>query len=222
MARPIDPEPRPRVPPLGWTHRSIPHDFAVGLPEPASLPRIDFSTVLDLRRSQNGDSLDVNKLSTLLFHATRQRDAGLGRFERTWKSRPSPSAGGLHVLQLLAIPVGFGITGVHDVEKHRLLAYNDDKSVKHLNALSLEKLTGAKSGTTLQFFADQQELESCYENSSSLLWRDSGALSTVISLVATALGLTSVTLGRAGTEFLSALRIGEPFIGCGAIHIGSK
>ena len=222
MAGPIDSEPRPRVPLLDWTHRSVPHDFVVDLPEPDNLPLVDFAVVLDRRRSRNGDWLDLKELSTLLFHSTRQRDAGIGRFKRQWKSCPSPSSGGLHVLRVLIIPVGDGVTGVHDVQKHRLLAFSDDQFVKQLNARSIEKLTSAKAGATLQFFADPEELESCYENSFSLLWRDSGALSTVVSLVATALGLTTVILGRTGTEFMDALGVGNHFVGCGAIHVGSK
>ena len=76
-------------------------------------------------------------------------------------------------------------------------------------------------GSTLQFFADPNELESCYENSTSLLWRDSGALATAISFVAAASGLSSVVLGRIGTNIIRFSGLEVPFLGFGAVHIGT-
>jgi hypothetical protein len=88
------------------------------------------------------------------------------------------------------------------------------------NAANVRGLTNAEHGSTLQFFADPNELESCYENSTSLLWRDSGALATAISFVAAASGLTSVVLGRIGTKIIRISGLDVPYLGFGAIHIG--
>ncbi|KTE20559.1 hypothetical protein ATE67_09935 [Sphingopyxis sp. H050] len=54
------------------------------------------------------------------------------------------------------------------------------------------------------------------------MWRDAGALTAVVSLVATLLGLVSVPLGRHGDDIVLATQLGAGFVGVGGIHICSK
>jgi hypothetical protein len=90
--------------------------------------------------------------------------------------------------------------------------------LRRVNAKNVGILCAAQRGTTLQFIADANYLSSYYENSETLLWRDSGALAATICLVATAMGLTSVILGRTGADLLTDW---EGFVGVGAVHIGA-
>ena len=53
------------------------------------------------------------------------------------------------------------------------------------------------------------------------MWRDAGALCVILTLVATALGLESVMLGRQGDEIAGAAGLGNPWAGVGAVHVGS-
>ncbi len=90
--------------------------------------------------------------------------------------------------------------------------------MRDANSDSVNSLCSATAGTTLQFVADIEFLESCYENSASLLWRDSGALAMTICMVATSLGMTSVVLGRVGSSLLGGKNFSDRFVGAGAVH----
>jgi hypothetical protein len=92
--------------------------------------------------------------------------------------------------------------------------------VRDANSESVNSLCSATAGTTLQFVADIEFLESCYENSASLLWRDSGALAMTIRMVATSLAMTSVVLGRVGSSLLGGKNFTDRFVGAGAVHLG--
>jgi hypothetical protein len=96
----------------------------------------------------------------------------------------------------------------------------DPNPVRNANSNSVNSLCSAAAGTTLQFIADIEFLEGCYENSASLLWRDSGGLATTICMVATSLGMTSVVLGRVGSSLLNGVNFSDRFVGAGAVHLG--
>jgi hypothetical protein len=187
-------------------------------------PDTAFLDVLGGRSSGTGGPLSERELSSVLWHGMLLRESSShGRFGMGWESRSAPSSGGLHPLRLLCIPLGdAGVVGVHEPETHTLLrCAADDRAVKKVNLASVRDLTGAHAGTTLQIVADPTKTDACYENSQSLILRDAGALIATISFVATALGLTSCPLGRAGTDISRSAGLLAPFIGLGAVHLGS-
>jgi hypothetical protein len=93
---------------------------------------------------------------------------------------------------------------------------------RELNAASVLALTGASAGTTLQFIADWRRYEACYDAPDSLLWRDSGVLTAIIALVATALDLVATPLGRHGSDIVEVAGLRPSFVGAGGIHLGSR
>lgn len=221
MVMPINEEPQPRsgLPVIGksdyssWPLRA--------LPTPQPLPKAYFSDVLNDRRSAVSDQLSEQLLGDLLFHVFRRRRGGNGRFGQPWEGRASPSAGGLHVISVLCIPIDCNSSlGLYDNRCHGIRLLGGSEHLRERNTASVEQLTSAKGGTTLQLMADNKTLSACYENSQTLLWRDSGALAATICLVATCLGLTSVVLGRTG----ASLSIGqglEDLQAVGAVHLGA-
>ncbi len=220
---PIDDEPRPILPPQAATRASFPDDGVLELPKPRFLPDVGFSDVLSSRRSAISGRVPQQQLGDLLFHVMRERCRGPGRFGVPWVGRASPSAGGLHVLSILCIPVGESDpVGVYDPSSHALKLVQDPTPVRDANSDSVISLCSATAGTTLQFVADAEFLESCYENSASLLWRDSGALAMTICMVATSLGMTSVILGRTGSDLLRCPSLNSHFVGAGAVHLGGR
>ena len=76
-------------------------------------------------------------------------------------------------------------------------------------------------GTTLQIVADPALTSACYENAGSLVLRDAGALVMTVCLVAAALGVSAVPLGRAGTDVVRAAAIDAPLVGVGAVHLSA-
>lgn len=194
------------------------------LPKEIDCPSARLLDVLARRRSRTGGTVSSNSLASLLWHTCQLRERRSdGRFGR-WESRPCPSAGGIHAIRLLVLPLEtMGDVGVYDDDVHalRLAAKAPDQAIA-LNAASVLNLTGAKLGVTLQFVADPSRLSDCYDNHETLLWRDAGAFSAMICLVAEALGMSSVTLGRHGTDIVRSFGIDAPLVGVGGVHLGCR
>lgn len=194
----------------------------VALPEGIAAPATDFLGVLSRRRSRVGGPVPAGAIGSLLWHSTLLRARGFdGRFGQ-WESRACPSAGGLHPLRLLVLPIsGNSPAGVYADGIHAVGGVGRDPRASVVaNAESVRSLTAATAGTTVQLFADPTRIASCYANHETLLWRDAGAMTGVICLVAEALGLTSVPLGRHGTSIVRTFGLGAPMAGFGAVHVG--
>jgi len=218
---PIDDEPRPRPLPLATTRATFSGHRIHKLPKPLFLPDVGLSDALAARRSAISGRASQQQLGDLLFHVMRERCRGPGRFGVPWVGRASPSAGGLHVLSILCIPVEEDDpVGVYDASSHTLKLVQDPSPLRDANSDSVNSLCSAVAGTTLQFIADVEFLEGCYENGASLLWRDSGALAMTICMVATSLGMTSVVLGRVGSTLIDGVNFSDRFVGAGAVHLG--
>lgn len=168
-----------------------------------------------------GGPVSEEQLSSLLRHSTQLRSRNTnGRFG-LWESRTAPAAGGLHALRIVALTGdGSARSGLYDDLSHGLRAPSDMADALCLNRENLVRLLGTSTGTTLQFVADGALYAACYENWSSLMWRDSGALCTILTLVATALSLNSVVLGHHGDNVVAAFGMSPEWIAAGAVHIG--
>lgn len=218
----IDREPIPRSISREWNAPEIEYSGFVELPAQSGPPEILFSDAMTHRSSGIGGAVEYADLASLLWHSSHcYPTTEAGRFDRTWYHSFTPAAGGLHSLKILCIPIQKQPIGIYDRKLHRLNLLPNAEAVRQANATNVRVLSNAEYGSTLQFFADPNELESCYENSTSLLWRDSGALAAAISFVAAASGLTSVILGRVGTSIVRSAGLDTPNVGFGAVHIGT-
>lgn len=219
MTSPIDDEPSPHFH-LWPIRRHLRGSPSLLLPKQIDRPETGFFDVLDERRSCVGKPLSVDQLSSLLWHSTRLRDRRLGRFGIGQESRSAPSGGGLHPIRLLILPLGQEDGGLYDDHDHALIPI--DAQAKKANSDSMYKIFGDASGVTIQFAADSDLVAACYSNPMSLIWRDAGALAATICLVATALKLAAVPVGRLGTNIVEAAGMPSGFIGAGAVHISSS
>ena len=222
MGKRTDREPRPRKKPRKWAAQQIDATDLYVLPRDVRTPEHSFIDVLNARQSRIGGPLEVSDLSSLMWHSMLLRERNHdGRFGIPWESRSAPSGGGLHPIQVLCLPLEkTEPRGLYSARDHTLLDIGAGPKACELNTVSVAELTGATAGTTLQFVADWSKLDAFYEEAKSILWRDSGALAASICLIATALELTAVPLGRLGTDILRAAGINEPFVGAGAVHVG--
>lgn len=220
MASDTEREPRPRLGARGIPRILPDWPSCTGWPRNVRTPEIDFLQILQARRSSIGREVDEADLASLLRLATMLRSRRIdGRFGE-WESRSAPSAGGMHAIALLVLPIGSGPTGIYDDARHCLLAPPKPERALEMNRASVDRLCGAAAGTTIQLLADGPRYAACYENHSSLMWRDAGALVTVLALVSTVLGLRSVILGREGGDIAEATGL-ERWTAVGAIHLGT-
>lgn len=191
-----EPSPTGATDPGRWLWPSV---DGLQMPRPSALDR-DFSEVLAKRNSAPGpDSVTSQQLSTILWHSCliRERHPPRGSV-RGWESRIAPSAGGLHELEILCLPLGGTLPmSWYDPLQHRLLpvaALEPGAADGHRQVVA--DLCGSTDGISLQFVADWQRLSRLYSNASSLLWRDAGALLMAVCLVAEATNVACTPLGR--------------------------
>lgn len=192
-------------------------------PRQVAAPEVDFLAVLGARRSTVGGPVPEPTLAAVLRHSTMLRSRGSdGRFG-VWESRSAPAAGGLHGIAMLALPFGDSeAAGVYDPDRHALRASASVAHAVTINRDVVTALLSARGGTTVQFVADRARYDTCYSDPDSLIWRDSGALSAIVTLVATALSLRSTVVGRHGDDVVRAFGFGENWIGVGGVHLGSQ
>ncbi len=217
MASHTDPEPAPRFD-GNASRRLITSGSVQLLPRDVRAPDTNFFDVLGSRRSGVGGPLGIDDLSALLWHSTALRSRAPGRFGVSAESRNSPSGGGLHPIKLLVLPLEDSIAGFYDDRQHGLGTVAP--AAIAINRESISTILGRSRGTTIQFAADRALLDACYDNASSILWRDAGALVATMCLVATALGIAACPVGRVGDDVVDAAGVMEGFVGAGAVHFG--
>lgn len=217
---PINAEPWPRIGIEAPRRAPLPNEWT---PLPRAIRETDaaFLDVLRDRRSAVGGPVGSDDLSSLLWHVTalRERHAE-GRFGIPWESRPAPSAGGLHAIRIVVLPLDDTAQAGEYLPDHHALAPVDPNCID-ANRASVAEMIGATTGTTLQLACDLDLLAACYNNPETLMWRDAGTLAATIAFAATALGMTSVVLGRMGTGVLTAAGIDPRLAAVGAVHVGA-
>lgn len=227
MATLIDAEPRPRPSPRSPERNHWEGRPRIALARTITEPKIDFLDLLRRRRSSIGHaSVAPTDLSSLLWHAMllRARRPATADFA-AWESRAAPSAGGIHCISLLCLPIEDDASaGLFDPERHELVQLSDDqrRAAVEENRRNVAVMCGATCGTTLQFVADIPRIDGAYENAETLIWRDAGALTMTLALAAEALDLAALPLGRTGAEIVTAAGLGHGWRGVGAIHISSR
>ena len=220
MAPPIDEEPRPRLDRKAegpsWPQADVVHRFAPTLPAPTRT----FFEVLDARRSRSGIDLSLEWLGTILWHASRLREQRTdGRFG-SWESRRPPSAGGIHGLRFVLLPIGNpGPAGLYDPDGHALLGLANPVQAAELAANLLGDMGLPQKGWFAQVIVDIQAYQSRYDRSDSLILRDVGALCCMVTLAAEAMGAWSRILGHLDSGIAGALELGPRYAGAGGLHL---
>ena len=217
--------PQPRKFPLSISR----FDFKIGAV--ISLPKIQqhrlppLHLVLDRRQSRREfkTPLAIQKLSDLLWHSSRVRQIRRTAGNVEWQSRPSPSGGGCHPIQLLLLraPVLETSLLIYNPE-HHALGVRELPSDKFLQKCigEVENCLKINHGTVFWFVADLARSGAKYRNPESLAWRDSGALLATISLVAESLALECCGLGIHDIPSLrKLLQFDQSIIGVGGCII---
>ncbi len=216
-------EPYPRNEPLSW-ESFRPSSLEVERlirPQPPG-PR-DFADVIRARRSELAGPVGWSHVAELLWHAAGSKgyaDSGRAGVPIEW--RASPSAGGLHPINLLCI---------NDDADSRPRLYNsidhafhilnvDSEAIATKNATAVAALLGAHRGCTIRFIADISKVKAVYENADSLVLRDAGCLISTLCLCAEWLDLAACPLGFLGEEMVTLLGFPQPrFRAVGGVQI---
>ena len=136
--------------------------------------------------------------------------------------RPTISAGALHSVNVVVVDWRcFSKALRYDPMTHRL------QSLRVVQSESLHefaKICGAilpeGPKTALALIGDKRRIDALYEHSTSLLWRDAGALLQTLAIVSAAYRLAFCPLGTLGGHLVEALGLNQQFarpVGCAAI-----
>lgn len=166
---------------------------------PVCAPLLD---VLSTRRSRRRfRSISSRRLSDLLFHSARVRSSWDGSDGYRLSSRPAPSAGARHPIEILGvfnqvqgIPRGLWHFDPFGLELRCVSARPREIARYNKSACAVLGTTTAPPVIFL-FVAVLQRTLSRYPAGLSLIWRDSGALAATIALAAEGIGLAACPLG---------------------------
>ncbi len=183
-----------------WVQR-LAADVCRPVPSPPRRPRAPsrpLDQVLTERASRAGTGpVPGDTLHVLLERLREPRQTALDAAGRAWESRPYPSAGGTHSLDVLVL--ARHVTGwrngwyrwqPHDGPVPVLPPRTRDA----VTAIGLA-LRGRETSAYLLAVADLPLLHARYPNGAALGWRDAGCLLATAHLIATDLGLASTIVG---------------------------
>jgi SagB-type dehydrogenase family enzyme len=201
-----NPTPRKRY--LKVTHFQYPIVNTVPLIRPKRLKEVPFfKTVLSRRSSSSFGRISGSKLSQLLYYTTKNIEIGFLESGNLWAKRPSPSAGGIHPIDIIIYDPSQGPRLYyydpveHSMSELRLEAKETSRFIKHVRSIK----TDSGNAIILWMVAHKYRTNAKYKNSESLIWRDAGCLLYCINLVSAALEIPCCPLGSLGEPFISGL-----------------
>lgn len=198
------------------------------IPKPARRKWPPVDRLLATRQSRRDFkvALTLQQLGDLLWHSSRTRHTERVAGNTLWTSKPTPSGGGCHPVQMLVLQA--------PLLKDKILIYDSDHHVFGVRDVPNAKLIQqslrevdqcleTKNGTVIWFVADLARSGARYKNPESLAWRDSGALLATISLVAEGLGLDCCGLGLHDIPTLrNFLKLEDWTIGVGGCILAAR
>lgn len=215
-------EPSPRGSPLEYSEFAwrVSSTFAPRTyPEPAD---ISFSEVVELRRSRrNLRPAKLSRVLDLVRYSTRARFKKEETLVTRHKS-PVISAGALHSISCLVIsPLidRYVIRYCIETDQFQCIRTYEDG----VNALRVKSRSVLPECCChlICFLAHHGMTEAFYENPTTLLWREAGAVQQLISMAAQAFGLQTCPIGAHGHEILSALGGESQLTSVGLMAAGS-
>lgn len=222
VSHPTEPDPRPRSSP--WIAKGVDWPISSRLRCPPVIPPPEwlFGELVEARRSDRAmRPASLREIVNALAFATRPRFAwDFDVHKRT--RRLSASAGALHAIEIIVV----AHRGTARMMRYDPVTHSLERLRKRMPSYLCEfsrtctSILPEASDTSLVLIGDTARIESLYEHSDSLLWRDAGALLQMLALVSTAYRLAFCPLGILGNEIVEALGLDPQLVrplGCAAI-----
>jgi len=218
----LSPVPRPRPRELAAFEYRTTEKHYLSVPDPPLSDPGFFATVHARQTRREFGAISRRGLSALLWHSAKvwsTKSVGGAR----WQHRSSPSAGGIHCVDILVVDNRRESLMLYDPIGHSL--QHVELGVETPNTLLSELATMVRVGqaTILWFAADFDLMLGSYANGESLVWRDVGALISTICFVVEAMGLGCCPIGFTGEPFISNMLNSRGRVaGVGGIIVGSR
>ncbi|MEP1766164.1 MAG: nitroreductase family protein [Sulfitobacter sp.] len=217
----VNRDPSPRQVRLDYEEASLCVATKQNLPVPeASSDRAFFDVVGSRRSCRSFGALTDEQLGSLFWY-TAKTTRTLG----SWQGRATPSAGGIHPVDVLIVDhCDEGVRlRMYDSMSHALSTVRiDNKPAAHSLFERLNGVVEIQNGAAIVFAAQFDKTRAVYENADNLVWRDAGALLYAFYAVCEGVGLNCCGIGiTCSSEVAEAL--GSPlYEGVGGCVIGSK
>lgn len=208
---------------LSYTEFNYPIISKTFLPEPNIQSSHSFCEVLNKRRSQrNFRLLNREYLNSLLWFSARTIETTSTNIR--WEHRPAPSAGGRHPIDIFVLDINKETTAVYLYQNafHSLAELQLDKSKVSQLIVKAEEIIPRSQATIIWLGAQFERTTSRYEYGESLVWKDAGALTSTIALVAESLELNCCPLGITGEPYFSKAFNTNQIVGVGGIYVGNR
>lgn len=219
-------DPSPRQVPLPCRPFRLSSGEGQYLNIPEQMDQVGFWDIVETRKSRREfGKLNELSLGSLLWYSAKslsRKRLGNGVI---WEHRASPSAGGLHPVNIVVQAPQDGAFPLFDYDPlgHALRQIDAaEEAGCRLNQL-VNKVVDTQSGTVLWLVADFCRTDAFYSNAASLVWKDSGVLIGMLCLVAEALKLNACPLGICGDKWLrEAIDLPDGIHGVGAVVVGER
>jgi hypothetical protein len=162
--------------------------------------------ILNRRTKRECEPIDLHEVLSLIQFALSSRQIGTG--VQNGRIRKVPiSAGALHPVEVLVVSgpmVSEPILYCDSDDTFGTVPFHSPELAK-IELQALLEIVPQAVGHCLLLVANQRHVKQAYEQSSSLLWRDAGALLQTISLLATAMNCAFIPLGSTGSAVLNMM-----------------
>jgi len=186
--------------------------------------KFDFLDVYLSRRSTTHLSgMSFLKLSEVLYYSCKTQYIKEDESGFLLSKRASPSAGARHPIDILVSPSpvsGARTLLYYNPTDHSLNELNIQKEILQAFFSEVNENVCMNDASLIWFSIQPGKTSSKYDNSESLIWRDTGALLYCIQIACTYLGLSSCPLGTLAANTFYSLFSTDKLIPGGGILIG--
>lgn len=219
-------DPRPREERLEFNSFRLETGKPRYLEVPAACVQKLFWDVIEHRKSRRQFAeIDDSGMSTLLWYTAKTLSSCRSHSGTTWEHRATPSAGGIHPIELITQPFSNSEQQLfwYDPLAHALCKLNADPHACHSLRRLANTVLDTQCGTIVWLVANFNKTGAVYSNAQTLVWRDTGVLIGMLCLVAEALNVNCCALGITGDKALrNVLPLPKGVHGVGAVVIGGR
>lgn len=176
--------------------------------------------LLHRRTRRTFNALSVDQLGKMLWSSTRTQAIAESDYGFDLELRPTPSAGAIHPIHILAHFPGTPNWRRYDSRRHGLVEVPG--SVEALAGLAeqYQQTLQSEQATRLLLVAEPGKTAAKYEHGESLIWRDAGVLLGIMAVIAEALDYAFCPLGITGEPWASQLAPSGTLTGVGVALVG--
>jgi hypothetical protein len=192
------------------------------LPSPNLSLLEPIALVIEQRRTgRHFHKIEASDLSTLLHWTARTqsfRETAAGTIQ---KRKRVISAGAAHPIHILTWQTEKGWDYYNDLT-HEVHSLNIEKKLSDGLISSANSCVPIRNGTLIVMVAEIGITNTLYSNSDSLIWRDSGAIIGLMSIVSESMKLNFCPLGITGEPYISQIDSSGSISGVGMAIIGQR